>query len=142
MRAYSLDLRQRVIEAFSAGQSHQEIADRFAINRSSVWRYIRLGRQGQLAPSNHRTPSRKRLIHQPEIQATVCALVAEDNDATLAEYCERLMDRVGAHMSIQGMSRFLQRLNLRRKKRRPMRASGKRPRSSRRASASTPSMRR
>src|SRR5258707_125613 len=51
MQAYSLDLRQRVLDACQSGQSEKEVAARFALCLSSVQRYKRTQRAtGSLAP--------------------------------------------------------------------------------------------
>jgi hypothetical protein len=51
-------------------------------------------------------------------RATLAELVAEKNDATLAEYADRLAERTGTRRSPSAICRALQALGLVRKKRR------------------------
>ncbi len=45
MRAYSLDLRERIVAARQEGQSEKQVADRFGVSEATVTRYHRLARQ-------------------------------------------------------------------------------------------------
>jgi transposase len=38
--AYSLDLRERIVEAVAEGQKHQDVAARFKVGVATVRRYI------------------------------------------------------------------------------------------------------
>src|SRR5829696_9156908 len=51
MKAYSLDLRTKIVESVKKGVSNSETARRFGANRSTVRRYLkRLDENGSLAP--------------------------------------------------------------------------------------------
>jgi transposase-like protein len=51
MKAYSLDLRTKIVESVRRGISISETARRFGINRSTVARYLkRLDENGSLTP--------------------------------------------------------------------------------------------
>ncbi len=51
MKAYSVDLRTKVVESVRRGISKSETARRFGIDRSTVKRYVkRLDESGSLAP--------------------------------------------------------------------------------------------
>jgi transposase len=51
MKAYSLDLRSKIVESVRRGVSISETARRFGVNRSTVGRYLkRLDKGGSLAP--------------------------------------------------------------------------------------------
>jgi len=50
MKAYALDLRERVVKFISEGGSKVEAARRFALARSSVYRYLAAVQAGTLAP--------------------------------------------------------------------------------------------
>lgn len=51
MRAYSVDLRQKIIEAVWRGMSKAEAARTFGVGSSSVKRYVNMARKGEsLAP--------------------------------------------------------------------------------------------
>ena len=51
MKAYSLDLRIKIVQSVRRGVSNSETARRFGVNRSTVGRYLkRLDENGSLAP--------------------------------------------------------------------------------------------
>lgn len=51
MKAYSADLRTKVVDSVKRGISKTETARRFGLNRSTVNRYLkRLAEEGSLAP--------------------------------------------------------------------------------------------
>jgi transposase len=51
MKAYSVDLRTKVVESVKRGISKSETARRFGLNRSTVNRYLkRFAEEGSLAP--------------------------------------------------------------------------------------------
>ena len=101
----SLDLRIRIVHACEAGeQSQSEIADVFEVHRKTVEKYWRLSRTGQsLAP-------------KPHAEEQVRAVVAEQPDATLAEWAHLLAERHQVQASVSLLSRTLTRWGLSRKK--------------------------
>jgi transposase len=50
MKAYALELRERVVKFVRGGGSKAEAARRFDLARSSVYRYLDAAQQGALAP--------------------------------------------------------------------------------------------
>ncbi len=51
MKAYSIDLRTKIVESVRRGVSNSETARRFGVNRSTVGRYLKqLGEEGSLIP--------------------------------------------------------------------------------------------
>ena len=51
MKAYSMDLRTKIVESVRRGVSKSETARRFGVSRSTVKRYVKqLDEQGSLAP--------------------------------------------------------------------------------------------
>jgi transposase len=50
MKAYALDLRERVIKFLQAGGSKAEAARRFDLGRRTVYRYLAAAKAGGLAP--------------------------------------------------------------------------------------------
>ena len=83
MRAYSLDLRVRVLEAAEAGETTAELADRFAVSLAWVRRLKQRHRAtGEVAPRTARDPRVPKLRgHLPRIRE----LLAATPDMTLAE---------------------------------------------------------
>src|SRR4051794_26823207 len=90
-RAYSIDLRERVLAACEAGEGSQaRIAERYRVGERTLSGWLKAAREeGRRAP--------KPLGGGPKPvggeAATLAALVAERNDATLAEYADLLADR-------------------------------------------------
>ena len=114
---YSQDLRDRVFAASHAGQSHLAVAARFAVGESTVRSWLRREREtGSAAPRPH--PG-----GHPKLDATgdatLRALLAERNDRTLAELVAGLRERLGVRVSVMAVWRACQRLDLRRKKKKP-----------------------
>ena len=50
MKAYALDLRERVVKFIHDGGSKVEAAQRFDLSRSTVYRYLDAAQTGTLAP--------------------------------------------------------------------------------------------
>jgi transposase len=115
--ALSLDLRQRILAAHESDKySVRRIGEIFGVAKATVKKLIRLKRDtGSLVP---RIPSPPALPiwTDTSMHNIVRDLVAEDNDATLAEYCNRLEERTGTRISVQQMCELLQQLKLYRKK--------------------------
>jgi transposase len=108
MRAYSLDLRERVVAAVAGGASCQEAARRFAVGRSTVQRWVvQQAQTGSLAPRP--ILGRHRKIGPAE-EAALRAQVQAAPDAPLAEHCATWQTTHGVHLSLTGMHRALARL--------------------------------
>src|SRR4051794_21568383 len=114
-RAYSTDLRERALAAYEAGEGRQsEIARLYRIGERTLSGWLKLAREeGRRAPKPRRG-SRASLGGEREALA---GLVAERNDATLAEYADRLAERTGVRRSPSALCRGRQALGLARKKR-------------------------
>jgi transposase len=128
-RAYSPDLRERALAACEAGEGSQaEIAARFRIGERTLSRWLQAARsEGRRAP---KVPARSRGL-VGGVVAALAGLVEEQNDATLAEYAERLAARTGVRRSLAAVCRALKRLGLGRKKKhfgRPSRTGTMSPR--------------
>ena len=114
MRAYSLDLRTRILSALDAGQPVTVVAERFAVSGRTVRRYRQQWQQrGSLQART--SPGRPRLIG-PDQEAALAAQEAAQPDATLALHCQRWFAQTGQRLSMAAMCRSLQRLQLTRKK--------------------------
>lgn len=115
MKAYSLDLRQRIVQAVADGLSPQEAARRFMVGRSTVQRYVQRAAAADLAPKT--SPGRPRRIG-PDQEAALRAQLDAQPDATLAEHCDCWAREQGVRVSPATMHRALARLAWTRKKRR------------------------
>src|SRR3954452_21771704 len=112
-RAYSTDLRERALAAYEAGEGRQsEVARRYRIGERTLSGWLKTAREeGRPHPKPRRGGARP----AGGEAATLAALVAERNDATLAEYADR---RAGVRRSPSALCRALKALGLGRKKRR------------------------
>jgi transposase len=129
--ALSVDLRERVLRAHERREGSQRVlAERFGVGLSTVNEWLRLAREGRRAPRRPRGGPKPLGGVDP---ALLRGLVAERNDATLAEYAAMLAARVGLEVSASALCRALARLGLGRKKRRSGRASRTAPTSPPRA---------
>jgi transposase len=79
MKAYALDLRERVVKFLNAGGSKAEAARRFDLGRRTVYRYLAAAQTGTLAPKKSWGKWRKL---DPE---KLHAHVKKHPDATLKE---------------------------------------------------------
>jgi transposase len=116
-QSYSVDLRERVLVACERGDPPQvEIARRFQICPATVSNWHRREREeGRRKPKPHSGGVPSRL----DVAALVLLrqLVAEDKDALLREYRERLAERTGVTVCLAVICVALKRLKLRPKKR-------------------------
>ncbi len=110
MKAYSVDLRTRIVEAVSQGMSKAEAARVFRVGLSSVKRYVRQQQQtGRLHPKP--IPGRRR-SSGPAAEAALHAQVARRPDASLEEHCATWAAEQGRRVSVSTMARALRRARL------------------------------
>ena len=97
-RPYSTDLRERVLVACERREgTREEIARRFRVAASTLHAWLKAAREtGRRAP---KPPARGRAPVGGEA-AALAALVTGRNDATLAEYADRLAERTGVRRSV------------------------------------------
>jgi transposase len=110
MKAYSMDLRERVLAACDEGAGTAAVAETFSVSPAWVRRLKQRRRQtGQIGPTpQRRGPLAGAIAHGEAIRAAVRA----HPDATLREYRE---DH-GLPLSKSALARALARLGLSRKK--------------------------
>lgn len=116
MKAYSLDLRQKVVDTYEAGGITQRaLADRFCVSVFFVKKLFRQRTQtGSIAPKERRGWQRGR--RTPEIHAFVVELHKQKNDWTLREVAERIETAFQVRLSSPSVCRIVKLENLRRKK--------------------------
>jgi transposase len=119
-RAYSEDLRQRVVQDVEAGASRRAVAARYRVSVSFAVKLVRRWRAaGTLAP--RRMGGGKLHALAPHLEL-VRRLLAEAPDLTLEELRARLAE-AGVQVGRSSVDRFLRAHKLTRKKRPPMRPS-------------------
>jgi transposase len=120
-RAYSLDLRQRVVEAIEEGLSSHEAARRFAIGIATAGAWHRLWRRtGDVQPGRQGQPKRSKLDAH---EAFVLDLIERDKDISLGEIAERLAEERGISACPATIWYFFDKRGITFKKRRRMQAS-------------------
>ncbi|MEH2286349.1 helix-turn-helix domain-containing protein [Nostoc sp.] len=120
MKAYSTDLRQKIIDAHNNQEgSQRQLAKRFRVSLSFVQSLLRRFHfSGTVEAKPHSGGQSAKL--NSEQMTLVALLVESDNDATLLELCERLQQKAGVKISRATMGRITQKLNLTRKKKQYM----------------------
>ncbi len=114
MRAYSLDLRQRIVVALDAGKRPSEVATLFSVGVSTVKRYRQQRRQTGTLDARH-SPGRTPTI-RPEQREVLWTQLVEHPMALLEDHCALWAATTGVGMSISTMSREIRRLGWTRKK--------------------------
>ena len=109
MKAYSVDLRERVLLAVDAGTPHAEIVRVLRVSLATIGRYVRLRREGSLL-AGKRHPGMRPRIGEPERAALAAQLAAVGTDASLAEHCARWHVEQGVRVSVPTMGRALARV--------------------------------
>src|ERR687889_51666 len=114
MSAYSLDLREKIVESVKKGVPKAETARRFGVDRATVKRYCKqLDERGTLEP-------RKAPGKSPKLDEKARRLLLEDLEerpwATHAQRAEFLHAACGVRVSEATVCRTLRRLSHSRKK--------------------------
>jgi transposase len=109
MRAYSYDLRQRILRAADQGMPRAEISKTFAVSRSTIKRYLKLKREtGDVKPKAiPGRPSKK----GADLHAGLLLQLEAHPDVTLVEHCQLWEATHGIQISSATMSRAITRLN-------------------------------
>jgi transposase len=114
MSAYSLDLREKIIESVKKGVPKAETARRFGVDRATVKRYCKqLEERGTLEP-------RKAPGKRPKLDEKAKKLLVKDLEerpwATHSQRAEFLFAVCGVRVSEATVCRTLRRLSVSRKK--------------------------
>lgn len=116
MKAYSKDLRQRVLADCDGGMEIRQVAVKYRVSESWIRRLRQRRREnGEVDPRTRATPSPKWLPYSESLQQ----LIANRPDATLSE----LKAELGFPFSLATLSRALQALRFTFKKKSSVRRS-------------------
>jgi transposase len=120
MKAYSFDLRQKILRACDQRLGSQRaLATLFGVSQSFVEKLLRRRRvTGDISPRPH--AGGRRAICDATALAHVRQLVQEHPDATLAELAAQLEAQHGLRVSVPTMGRIVLHLKLPRQKSRSM----------------------
>lgn len=113
MRAYSVDLRKRIVEAVKTrGMSKPAVAELYGVSRATVYRYLELDKHDDLVPKPHPGQARR-------LDVKGCKLLLEQvkdhADLTLEEHAEKLAEH-GISLQKSSIGNYFVRLGVRRKK--------------------------
>lgn len=114
MKAYSPDLRQRILHAVDQGHRQAEIAAAFQVSVATIKRYLKLRREtGQVTvkPIPGRPPKQRAAL-----EAELPRQLAAHRDLTLAEHCRLFEATHGQRVSRDTMRRAIAQLGWTRKK--------------------------
>ena len=114
MKAYSQDLRERVLRAVDQGRPRAEIVQLFGISLATLKRYLKQRREeGHVRPKViPGRPPKKRA----QVEADVLPQLQTHDDATLEQHCAMLEQAHDERVSRWTMSRAIKRLGWTRKK--------------------------
>ena len=93
MKAYSLDLRERIVAALLEGRSIREVAEHFGVSHDSVRRYQLQQAQGQGLSPRPRVGRSRRV--RPEDEAAFVTMIRENPNATLMQMSALWQERTG-----------------------------------------------
>ena len=106
MRAYSMDLRERIVAAVDAGLTQAQAAERFGVSLRTVERYVARRRA-----TGNLTPTEQRHGPQPTVRralrAWLPARLDAAADATLAEHAAVFAAETGLRVSLATMCRAI-----------------------------------
>ena len=116
MKAYSLDLREKVLRAVDQGYPREEIVKLLGVSSATIKRYVKQRREtGTVAPKA--IPGRPPKKLGP-LQAELVAQLQGHDDLRLEDHCQWWEQTQGVKVSTATMSRAIKRVGWTRKKRR------------------------
>jgi transposase len=116
MQAYSLEFRERIIDTYAEGNTSQrQLAKRFRVAPSFVQKILKQYREtGSIEPKRRleQTPTK---LNSAQLEI-LKNLVEANNDATLAELCDLLLQETKIPVGVSTMFRMLEKQELTLKK--------------------------
>jgi len=112
MKAYSIDLRQKIVDAYNEGNiSQRQLAKQFRVALSFIEKLLKQHREtGSIAPKvrTQQTPTKL----NSEQLAVLQQLVEANNDATLEELRQQLRQKTAVLIGRSTVDRMVKKLNL------------------------------
>lgn len=116
MKAYSQDVRLRVLRAIDAGASQSQVAEQFAVSVATIKRYLKQRREsGHVMPKA--IPGRPN-VKGRALQTHLLAQLEAYPDLRREEHCRLFKETSGIEVSPASITRARQTLGWTRKKRR------------------------
>jgi transposase len=114
MKAYSPDLREKVLRAVDQGYPRGEIVKLFGVSLATIKRYLKQRREtGAVAPKPIPGRPAKKLA---KLQADLVAQLQAHDDVRLEDHCRLWEQTQGIRVSTATMSRAIKRVGWTRKK--------------------------
>ncbi|GET35595.1 helix-turn-helix domain-containing protein [Microseira wollei] len=115
MKPYSIDLREKIVNAYERGNtSIRKVAVQFGVAKSYVQKLLQQKRTlGHLEPKKQGGAMKGRL---DDYSSELAEMVKKHPDATLSEYCEYFGEKYNIWVCASVMCGALQKHNLTRKK--------------------------
>jgi transposase len=112
MKPYSIDLRQKVLDAHLKNQtSIREIAEKFGVSDSFVRKLLKRHQEtGGIEPKPHSGGASAKLTEEHYV--LVESMIAQNNNITLVVLCKQIEAKTGIRVSVPTMCRILQKLKL------------------------------
>jgi transposase len=125
MKPYSVDLRQRVVDAYRQDEgSKKELAERFAISLSSVERWIRQNKATGTVTPRPNPAGKARAIVKEEDRELLVQWYKEQPDMTYDEMAARFTQETGRSIGRSTMGATVLLLKITRKKDIPISEAG------------------
>ena len=116
MKAYSLDLRQKILDTYLEGKTSQrQLAKQFRVALSFIEKLLRQYRETESIAPKVRLQQTPTKLNQEQLNV-LSSIVSENNDATLGELRILLEKQTGVLIGRSTLDRRLRLLNLNRKK--------------------------
>src|SRR5260370_19570958 len=121
MKAYSQDLREKVLRAVDQGNPRRGIVNMFDVSLATLKRYLKHRRErGNVLPKP--IPGRPSKKYAP-LQAGLIAQLQAHPDVILEEHCRLWEEAYGMQVSTSTMSRAIHRVGWTRKKNRQVKCA-------------------
>jgi transposase len=114
MKAYSVDLRRKIVDAVLSGRPKAQVAHSFGVGISTVKRYVSKAQKGE-SSAPKRPPGKRRKLGEAARRLLEHDL-EEQPAATLAQRRQFLEPVAGVKVSDSALSRMLRRMGFSRKK--------------------------
>lgn len=112
MKAYSLDLRQKIVDVYRAGNiSQRQLAKQFRVALSFVEKLLKQHRETGTIVPKVRTKQTPTKLNSEQL-TVLCSIVEANNDATLDELRHQLEQQTGVLIGRSTTARMLQKFNL------------------------------
>jgi transposase len=108
MRAYSKDLRVKVLEAVDRGMPREEVARIFGISLPSIKRWLK--RRRETGRIGAKPPPGPPAVKGAMLKEWLPAHLDANPDLTLQEHCKAFEEELGVELSTATMSRSIRRL--------------------------------